>query len=115
MTALPHSDTATPRPRLILPGWSWNWLGVLPFALFALLFLAQLPTLRRLPFFLSWWAFAFPLAALAVATTIMAGLTGSAVLEVAAWAVLTLGTALVALLGVRTAGAVLRGRICVPE
>lgn len=82
---------------------------------FALLFLAQLPTLRRLPFFLSWWAFAFPLAALAVATTIMAGLTGSAALEVAAWAALVLGTALVALLGVRTAGAALRGRICVPE
>ena len=45
MTALPHSDTAAPRPRLALPGWSWNWLGVLPFALFALLFLI-LPTIQ---------------------------------------------------------------------
>lgn len=82
---------------------------------FALLFLAQVGRLRRLPFFLSWWAYSFPLAALAVATSVMAGLLGSAFLGVVAWMVLLLGSALVGVLAVRTASAMIAGRICVPE
>lgn len=84
-------------------------------AFFALIFLAQVGRLRRLPFFLSWWAYAFPLAALAVATTSMADLLGSPALEAAAWVLLAAGSALVALLVVRTTTAMLAGRVCVPE
>lgn len=84
-------------------------------AFFALLFLAQVGRLRKLPFFLSWWAYSFPLAALTVSTTIMAGLLDSGFLTVAAWTVLAVGSALVILLAVRTAGAMLAGKVCVPE
>ncbi len=82
---------------------------------FALLLLAQVGRLHRLPFFLSWWAYSFPLAALTVATTIMAGTLGSDVLTAAAWALLVLTTALVGLLGARTVRAMATGQVCVPE
>ncbi len=82
---------------------------------FALLFAAQVGRLRRIPFFLSWWAYSFPLAALSVATTVAATADGGAVLTVAAWTLLVAVTALVLLLVVRTSSAVARGRICVPE
>lgn len=82
---------------------------------FALLFTAQANRLRRLPFFLSWWAYSFPLAALSAATSVMAGEVGGRFFTAASWLFLTAVTALVALLAVRTAAAMLRGRICVPE
>lgn len=82
---------------------------------FALLFVAQAGRLRRIPFFLSWWAYSFPLAALGVATTVMATQVGGAGLVAGAWTLLGAVTALVAMLLVRTAVAVARGRICVPE
>lgn len=83
--------------------------------LFALVLLVQVPRLRRVPFFLSWWAYSFPLAALSVATTLMADLLGGAVLVVAAWALLVLCSLLVALLVIRTVREMVAGRICVPE
>ncbi|NTV39084.1 MAG: C4-dicarboxylate ABC transporter [Demequinaceae bacterium] len=84
-------------------------------AFFALLFFSQVGRLHRLPFFLSWWAYAFPLAGLSVATTVMSREIGGGFLMVSAWVVLVAVTALVALLGVRTASAIVRGRICIPE
>jgi tellurite resistance protein len=82
---------------------------------FGLLFAAQVGRLRRLPFFLSWWAYAFPLAGLSVATTVMAREVGGRFLTSAAWLLLALVTALVTLLTVRTVAAIARGRICIPE
>lgn len=82
---------------------------------FALLFVAQVGRLRRLPFFLSWWAYSFPLAGLTVATTIMAAALGSDVLTAASWALLGLSSALVAVLGVRTVRAMVSRQVCVPE
>jgi tellurite resistance protein len=81
---------------------------------FALLVVTQAGTLLRLPFTLSWWAYSFPLAALSVATTVMAGQYGGA-LEPAAWVLLVGVTALITLLAVRTALAMSRRQICVPE
>lgn len=82
---------------------------------FALLFLAQLNRLRRLPFFLSWWAYSFPLAALTAATSVMAEQIGGWFFTAATWTLLTGTSALVALLVVRTAAGMIRGQICVPE
>lgn len=82
---------------------------------FALLFAAQVGRLRRLPFFLSWWAYSFPLAALAVSTTMMSTLLESRALAVLAWTVLAAGSALVVVLAARTVGAMLAGKVCVPE
>lgn len=84
-------------------------------AFFALVFLAQVGRLRRLPFFLSWWAYAFPLAGLSVATTVMVREVGGGLLLAGAWALLVVVSCLVALLAVRTVAAIGGGRICVPE
>lgn len=81
---------------------------------FALVFVTQVGRLRRIGFFLSWWAYSFPLAALSVATTVLAADRGGWV-RVGAWGLLIAVSALVVLLIARTAEAVARGRICVPE
>lgn len=81
---------------------------------FALLLATQVPALARLPFFLSWWAYSFPLAALSAATTVMAGRYGG-VLEPVAWTLLVGVTALITLLAARTAAATRQRRLCVPE
>ncbi|MCU0264927.1 MAG: SLAC1 anion channel family protein [Actinomycetia bacterium] len=82
---------------------------------FGLLFVASAGQLRRLPFFLSWWAYSFPAAALSVSTTVMAREVGGTVLEVLAWTLLAVVSALLAVLAVRTVLAMVGGRVCVPE
>lgn len=82
---------------------------------FPLLFVAQVDRLRRLPFFLSWWAYSFPLAALSVSTSVMAGILGGWFFDVAVWVALVAATVVIALLVVRTLAAMARGEICVPE
>ena len=81
---------------------------------FALIFVAQVGRLRKIPFFLSWWAYSFPLAALSVAITVLAADRGGWA-SVAAWGLLLAVSALVVVLLARTSVAVARGRICVPE
>jgi tellurite resistance protein len=69
----------------------------------------------RLKFFLSWWAYLFPIAALTIATTLLAKQTGSGFYEAVAaalWAGLTI---LMVIVAVRTLVAVRRREICVPE
>lgn len=84
-------------------------------ALFLTLLLAS-NALRffRLRFFLSTWAYSFPLAAMTIATLIMAERAGGLFLPLAA---LLLGvlTLVLTLLTLRTAQGALRGEICVPE
>ncbi len=82
---------------------------------FALLFLAQVNRLRKLPFFLSWWAYSFPLAALSAATSVMAAQVGGWFFTAATWTLLIGVTALITLLVVRTVAGMVRGQICVPE
>ncbi len=82
---------------------------------FGLLFAAQADRLRRLPFFLSWWAYSFPLAALSASTTVMAGAIGGTFFTAAAWVLLVAVSTLVLVLAARTATDMLRRRICVPE
>jgi len=49
------------------------------FALFVtLLLISQLPRFVRLPFFLSWWAYSFPLAAMSIASMVMSHQSGNA-------------------------------------
>lgn len=82
---------------------------------FALVFVAQVNRLRKLPFFLSWWAYSFPLASLSVATNVMAAQVGGWFLVAAAWVTLVTVTALIGVLVARTAASMVRGEICVPE
>lgn len=68
----------------------------------------------RLRFFLSTWAYSFPLAAITIATLIMAE-HGGAFYVALSWLLLTILTTVLLLLTLRTLKAVRCGEICVPE
>ncbi|RLK50241.1 tellurite resistance protein [Alkalispirillum mobile] len=69
----------------------------------------------RLPFFLSWWAYSFPVAAFSIATLTMASMVPSTFLAVVGALLVLLTTALVIALVVMTLKAARAGKICVPE
>jgi len=68
----------------------------------------------RLRFFLSTWAYSFPLAAITIATLIMAEQMGGLFFAIG-WLLLTVLSIVLLLLTLRTLQAMLRGEICVPE
>jgi tellurite resistance protein len=96
--------------------------GLDPFArvlyysgLFLTLLLAtQIGRFLRISFYLSWWAYSFPLAAIAIATLIMYEQAELSVFAALAWVLLTLATLLAVYLLARTAQAVAAHSICVP-
>jgi tellurite resistance protein len=69
----------------------------------------------RLRFFLSTWAYSFPLAAITIATLIMAEQSSSAFFIGLSWLLLTVLSTVLLLLTLRTLQAMTRGEICVPE
>jgi tellurite resistance protein len=79
-----------------------------------LLLFTQALRFLRLKFFLSWWAYSFPLAAISIASLVMFERTGTAFYRDLAVGLLVLLTLIVILLLVKTAMAVKRGAICVP-
>jgi tellurite resistance protein len=79
---------------------------------FTLLLFVQVRLFLRLKFFLSWWAYSFPLAAVTIATLIMAKETGLALYAVLAIGLLAILTLVIAILLGRTALAVIRREIC---
>jgi tellurite resistance protein len=79
-----------------------------------LLLATQSGRFLRIPFYLSWWAYSFPLAAVAIATLVMYEQTGLAVFAGLGWLLLTLVTLMVVYLLSRTASAVAARRICLP-
>ncbi len=85
-------------------------------ALFFTLFLfSQIRRFVGLPFFLSWWAYSFPMAAVTIATTKMAERTHSAITQWIAGGLLVLTTVLIGLLLVKTLKAIKAKGICLPE
>jgi tellurite resistance protein len=80
-----------------------------------LLLLTQAPRFLKLDFFLSWWAYSFPLAAISISSMVMYEQTGSGFYAWAGGGLLLFLTSVVAVLLVRTANAMLGHRICVPE
>lgn len=83
--------------------------------LFAALVAVQAVKFRQIPFALSWWALSFPLAALTIATFRYATITGQAFHETLAGLLYALLLAVMIALVGRTAVALLRREICVPE
>jgi tellurite resistance protein len=81
--------------------------------LFTVLVITQIRYFTRLKFFLSWWAYSFPLAAMTIATLLMYKLTGADFYAGLGSVLLGLVTLVVAGLTVRTGIAVLRREICV--
>ena len=80
-----------------------------------LLMLAQIKRFARLQFFLSWWAYSFPLAAITIASFHMYELTQKLAYQYIGGVLLTLLTVVVGFLLYRTAGAVKNHKICVEE
>jgi len=80
---------------------------------FTLLLFGQIALFARLKFFLSWWAYSFPLAAITIATIIMAKETGLALYVWIATGLLVVLTLVIAMLLTRTALAVARREICI--
>ena len=69
----------------------------------------------RLPFFISAWAYSFPLAAMTIATFEMSARSGQAFYAGLSWMMLAVLSGVVALLAFKTLRAASRGQICVPE
>jgi tellurite resistance protein len=79
-----------------------------------LLLTTQVARFLRIPFYLSSWAYSFPLAAIAIATLVMYEKTGLAAFAGLAWVILTAVTLLVVYLLARTARAIAARSICLP-
>ncbi len=94
-----------------------NFAIVLYFmALFlTLLLLSQAKRFIRLPFFLSWWAYSFPLAAITIASFVVFEQTNKSAYLWIATGLLILLTVIVSLLVYRTFKAVRSSGICIPE
>lgn len=82
---------------------------------FALVVTTQLGKFRSVPFALSWWALSFPLAALTIASFGYAHAGQSETHQLIGVALLALLAVVMAGLVLRTAIAMARGQICVPE
>ncbi|MFA7281026.1 MAG: SLAC1 anion channel family protein [Sterolibacterium sp.] len=80
---------------------------------FTLLLFVQIRYFVRLKFFLSWWAYSFPLAAISISTLIMAKETGLVFYLWMGGGLMTILTAVIAMLLVRTGIAVVRREICI--
>ncbi len=81
---------------------------------FTLLMVIELPRFFKLPFFLSWWAYSFPSAAVTVATFVMAEKVGGAFFHWLALIMLAALSVLIAWLVLNTGRAIAAGRICQP-
>jgi tellurite resistance protein len=79
---------------------------------FALLLATQIGYFRKVPFFLSWWAYSFPIAAITIATLAMAEQSGGKSFYTLAAVMLAILTLVIAVLLVRTMLAVSRREIC---
>ncbi len=80
-----------------------------------LLLLSQLPKFARLEFFLSWWAYSFPLAASAIASMVMYQFNPTPAFYALSLALLILVSVIIGMLFIRTLIAIFRHEICHPE
>ncbi|MBN1322125.1 MAG: SLAC1 anion channel family protein [Thermoleophilia bacterium] len=86
------------------------------YGLFIFLFLlVQIGMLPKARFYLSWWAYSFPVAALTIASTMMHAQTDLLFYRVLALVVFAILVVLICLLAVLTIANVVRARICVEE
>jgi len=80
-----------------------------------LMLFSQLGRFARLKFFLSWWAYSFPLAAITIATLVMSERLGGDGWRLLATLMLGVLSVVIALLVARTGLAIARREICVEE
>ena len=80
-----------------------------------LLLTSQAIRFFRLPFYVSAWAYSFPLAAITIATFEMGAQSGQSTYIGLGWLMLSILSVLVTLLTANTLRAAVQGKICVPE
>ena len=86
------------------------------FSLFMfVLVLVQLPMLAKINYYLSWWAYSFPVAAKALATLLMYHLTKNPFFKSIAIFELGFLVLIIAVLLIRTVMAIAKGEICVED
>ncbi len=86
------------------------------FALFLAIFLLyQMPRFFKIKFFLSWWAYTFPLAAISLASVQMYHITDKAMFFAIASGFFVLLVLMVSFLSVKTIKSVLKKELCVEE
>jgi tellurite resistance protein len=78
-----------------------------------ILIMFQFRMFSKLHFYLSWWAYSFPMSALTIATLLMYHETGSFFYQVASWILFVALNALIILLALKTAKAVKNRDICI--
>lgn len=85
-------------------------------ALFTVLLLGALQKkFRGIKFFLSWWAYSFPTAAITIASMLMFHQTGVVFFGWLSWLMLALLSGIILLLLIKTGAAMARGEICVDD
>ena len=82
---------------------------------FTLFLFTQVPRLKKVPFFLSSWAYSFPMAAITIASWVMYQSTETAIYKGLALTFLTILTLVVLYLFVKTIQAIINKKICLPE
>jgi len=94
-----------------------NFARILYFAalFFTLLVFTQFKKFSKLQFFLSWWAYSFPMAAISIATMVMYQKTDNIIFSAMGIALLALLTLFISMLIVKTATAIMDKQICVAE
>jgi len=86
------------------------------FGMFTLLLLVtMIDRFRRVPFFISWWAYTFPLDAATISSVLMYHQTGEPFFAWLAGGLLLVSTGVIGFVAARTVLAARRGLICVPE
>ena len=94
-----------------------NFARVLYFSavFFTLLVFSQFRQFSKLQFFLSWWAYSFPLAAISIATMVMFEKTQNMIFSIMGILLFSILTLFISMLIIKTIKAVSNKRICLPE
>lgn len=79
------------------------------------LVLYQLPRLLKIKFYLSWWAYSFPMAAKTLASFLMLSLVPNPFIQFITWFELAFLTLIIVVLTVKTIQAISNGEICVED
>ncbi len=82
---------------------------------FTLFLFTQVPRLRKIPFFLSAWAYSFPMAAITIASWVMFENTELQLYKYLALTFLQILTLIVFVLSAKTIKAIINKKICLPE
>ncbi len=86
------------------------------FALFlTLLLFFQFKMFYKIKFYLSWWAYSFPISAMTIATILMFHETENEFFKIIAYGLFALLIGIVILLSIRTSQAMFKGEVCVEE